>query len=51
LRTALRLGLGSDRIAGAALRIATNALRDDRRGGAERAYAVASAVAKFAPNW
>lgn len=51
LRGALRLGLGSERIAGAALRIATNELRDDHRGGAERAYAVASAISKFAPNW
>ena len=51
LRSALRLGLGSDRIAGAALRIATNELRADQRGGAERAYAVASAISKFAPNW
>ncbi|MGB0114009.1 MAG: geranylgeranyl reductase family protein [Ilumatobacteraceae bacterium] len=51
LRPALRLGLGSERVAGAALRIATNELRDDRPGGAERAYAVAATISKFAPNW
>ena len=32
LRSALRVGLGSERIAGAALRIATNELRADRPG-------------------
>ncbi len=51
LRPALRLGLGSDRVAGAALRIATNELRDGSPGGAERAYAIANTVAKFAPRW
>lgn len=51
LRPALRFGLGSERIAAAALRIATNELRSDRPGGAERAYALASAISKFAPNW
>lgn len=51
LRPALRFGLGSDRVAGAALRIATNELRDGHAGGAERAYALASAVSKFAPRW
>ena len=51
LRPALRFGLRSDRVAGAALRIATNELRDGRVGGAERAYALASAVSKFAPRW
>jgi len=51
LRPALRLGVRSDRIAGAVLRIATNELRDGRPGGAERAYALASAVSKFAPSW
>ena len=35
----------------AALRIATNELRADRPGGAERAYALASTVSKFAPSW
>jgi geranylgeranyl reductase family protein len=51
LRSALRVGLGSERVAGAALRIATNELRADRPGGAERAYAVAGTLAKFAPSW
>jgi menaquinone-9 beta-reductase len=51
LRPALRLGVRSDRIAGAVLRIATNELRDGHPGGAERAYALASTVSKFAPNW
>jgi geranylgeranyl reductase family protein len=51
LRPALRLGVRSDRVAGAVLRIATNELRDGRAGGAERAYALASTISKFAPNW
>ena len=51
LQPALRLGVRSDRIAGAVLRIATNELRDGHRGGAERAYALASTISKFAPNW
>jgi geranylgeranyl reductase family protein len=51
LRPALRLGVRSDRIAGAVLRIATNELRDGRPGGAERAYALASTISKFAPSW
>jgi geranylgeranyl reductase family protein len=51
LRPALRLGVRSDRVAGAVLRIATNELRDGRPGGAERAYALASAISKFAPSW
>ena len=51
LRPALRLGVRSDRVAGAVLRIATNEHRDGRRGGAERAYALASTISKFAPNW
>jgi flavin-dependent dehydrogenase len=51
LRPALRLGVRSDRIAGAVLRIATHELRDGHPGGAERAYALASAVSKFAPSW
>ncbi len=51
LRPALRLGVRSDRIAGAVLRIATNELRDGHPGGAERAYALASAISRFAPNW
>jgi flavin-dependent dehydrogenase len=51
LRTTLRLGLHSDRAMGAVLRIAANELRDQRPGGAERAYAIANAISKFAPNW
>ena len=52
LRPALRLGLRSERVMGAVLRIAANELRDgDRFGGAERTYAVANTIAKFAPNW
>ena len=51
LRPALRLGVRSDRIAGAVLRLAANELRDGHRGGAERAYALASAASKFAPSW
>ncbi len=51
LRPALRLGVRSDQVAGAVLRIATNELRDGHPGGAERAYALASAVSKFAPSW
>jgi geranylgeranyl reductase family protein len=51
LRPALRLGVRSDRVAGAVLRIATNELRDGHPGGAERAYALASTISKFSPNW
>lgn len=50
LRPALRVGVGSDRIMGGVLRIAANEMRD-RPGGAERTYAVARTVARFAPNW
>jgi geranylgeranyl reductase family protein len=51
LRPALRLGVRSDRVSGAVLRIATNELRDGHPGGAERAYALASTISKFAPSW
>ena len=51
LRAALRAGLGSERVAGAALRVATNELRADDPAGAERAYAVARAISKLAPAW
>jgi len=51
LRPALHLGVRSDRVAGAVLRIATNELRDGHPGGAERAYALASTISKFAPSW
>jgi geranylgeranyl reductase family protein len=51
LRPTLRIGMRSDRAMGAILRIATNELRSENRGGAERAYALASAISRFAPNW
>jgi len=51
LRPALRFGLRSERVTGAVLRIATNELRDNVNGGAERTYAVANTISKFAPNW
>ena len=52
LRPALAIGLASKRTMGGVLRIATNELRSgDERGGAERAYALADTVAKFAPSW
>lgn len=51
LRPALRIGLAGDRIAGAALRIASNELRTDDPGGAEHAYKIAAAISKFAPRW
>lgn len=52
LRTALRAGIGSEAAMGAALRIATNEMRDDGEdGGAERAYRLAALIARFAPSW
>ncbi len=52
LRTALRSGIRSEAAMGAALRIATNELRTGgAEGGAERAYRLASQVARFAPSW
>ncbi len=51
LRPTLKLGMRSDRAMGAILRIATNELRSSDQGGAERAYALASAISRFAPNW
>lgn len=51
LRPALRLGMRSDAAMRAALRIATNELRSDVPGGAERAYQLAGFVSKFAPSW
>jgi hypothetical protein len=54
LRPALRIGVRSERVMGAVLRIAANELREGgsgRRGGAERTYGVANTIAKFAPNW
>ena len=51
LRTMLRVGMRSDRVMGAALRIATGELRREGAGSAERAYATAAALSKLAPNW
>jgi geranylgeranyl reductase family protein len=51
LRPALRLGLRSERLMGAILRIAANELRHDDPGGAERLYGIAGTISKFAPNW
>ena len=51
LRPLLRVGMRSDRVMGAALRIATGELRADGAGSAERAYAAAAALSKLAPNW
>lgn len=51
LRTALTTGIRSQAAMGAALRLATNELRETDRGGAERAYRLASVIAKFAPSW
>ena len=51
LRSMLRVGMRSDRVMGAALRIATGELRRDGAGSAERAYATAAALSKLAPNW
>ena len=51
LRLALRTGVRSEAAMGAALRIATNDLRDGERGGAERAYRLATVATRFAPSW
>ena len=51
LKPAIRLGLRSDAAMRAALRIATNELRSDAPGGAERAYHLARLVSKFGPSW
>ncbi len=51
LRTALRSGIRSEAAMGAALRIATNELRDGETGGAERAYRLATVLTRFAPSW
>jgi geranylgeranyl reductase family protein len=51
LRAALAAGIRSDAAMGAALRIATNELRDGESGGAERAYRLATVIARFAPSW
>jgi len=51
LRPTVKLAMRSDRAMGAILRIATNEMRSADRGGAERAYALASTISRFAPNW
>ncbi len=52
LRTALALGMRSEKAMGAALRVATNELRTGGgRGGAERAFRLAILLTKFAPSW
>jgi geranylgeranyl reductase family protein len=51
LSTLLRFGTRSDRALEAALRLATNALRPGSAGVAERAYALAVAASRLAPNW
>jgi len=51
LRAALRSGIRSEAAMGAALRIITDEMRADDPGGAERAYAAACVMARFAPSW
>ncbi|BAN00711.1 NAD(P)/FAD-dependent oxidoreductase [Ilumatobacter coccineus] len=51
LKFALRSGIRSEEAMGAAMRIATNELRSDDAGGAERAYRLAQVVSRFAPSW
>lgn len=51
LDAAMRLGFRSETAMGAVLRIAGNELRSEGRGGAERAYRLASLTSRFAPNW
>ncbi len=52
LRAALRSGIRSETAMGGALRIATNELRSDGEdGGVERAYRLATMIARFAPSW
>jgi flavin-dependent dehydrogenase len=51
LKLALRSSIRSEAAMGAALRIATNELRSDDPGGAERAYRLAHVTARFAPSW
>ncbi len=51
LRAALSTSIRSEAAMGAALRIATNELRDGETGGAERAYRLATVIARFAPSW
>jgi geranylgeranyl reductase family protein len=51
LSPTLKLAMRSDRAMGAILRIAANEMRTEQSGGAERAYALATAISRFAPNW
>lgn len=51
LGPALRLGIRSEAVMGAALRIASDELRENDRGGAERAFRAARTAARFAPAW
>lgn len=51
LRTAMRVGIRSEAVMGAAMRVATGELRHDDRGGAERIYRTALRFARFAPSW
>lgn len=51
LKFALHSGIRSEAAMGAALRIATNELRSNDAGGAERAYRLAQIVSRFAPSW
>jgi flavin-dependent dehydrogenase len=51
LRTALSIGIRSEAAMGAAVRIATNEMREGETGGAERAYRLATVVTRFAPSW
>jgi flavin-dependent dehydrogenase len=51
LRAMLRWGARSPKVMGGVLRIATNELRREHPGAAERSYAVARAVSRLAPGW
>jgi flavin-dependent dehydrogenase len=51
LRPLLRAAMYSDAAMGGVLRIAANELRSNDAGGAERAYAIAGLVSRFAPSW
>ncbi len=51
LRPLLRFGIRSEAMMGGVLRIAANELRASDAGSAERAYAIAGLVSKFAPSW
>ncbi|MEM9041348.1 MAG: geranylgeranyl reductase family protein [Actinomycetota bacterium] len=51
LRPAVGVGMRSESIMGAALRIATGELRREHSGGAERILRLATVLARFAPSW